>query len=243
MPNIDERLTTYLDKCRKIIGLWNARDISPNRFGVAATIVEPLFEQLGFDMLDGREITRGEVCEDPSRYFYGIHVNGEVPDALIEVRAFRDDTDDLALFEGAMIAAMRAGTDWLFVTNGRDWRLDNVRHGDMVTPRELRRISICNEAASRKTIDALRLLSRAGLRGSSLDERMRAERLRVAVSGVLADFDGERDLVRLLRARVQKKAGWNVVSAADVRQAIDAMSCRLRLIAEPIYGEEAFETE
>lgn len=161
--DIEDRIKTYVNKKSKLISKF------PNmsEADTISTIVEPLLEDLGWEIIQLDEIQR----QYPVKGRKGIEwvdlalkLNGQ-PKVFIEVKSVGttlDESDELQVIN----YAFNEGVDWCVLTNGREIRVYGAFLGRTTEQRLLFRLAI---EEYEKNLDKLMLISKENIQQKLVD--------------------------------------------------------------------------
>jgi len=158
--------------------------------------IEPLFEALGWNTRDSREVTAEEKVSK-KRVDYGFRING-IPKFYLEAKSFREDLDDRKFIDQAINYAWHKGCTWAILTNFESIKIFNAEvKTEHPWLSQFRPTLQCSEFIAK--LDELTLLSRESFEKGLLDreaEKWAKKAKKIPIDKqLLCDFTHYRDIL------------------------------------------------
>lgn len=217
-----DALAGALDVVRKRVLQLRERKEIIGEENTKATLIEPVFSALGWNLLEMDEVRR-EYRRKPqdNPVDYALLLN-RTECLFVEAKSLEKDLRDHKWVMQNLTYATGAGVQWCVLTNGDEYRIYNA-HAPVAAEERLFRSVRISETESKFLADTLLLLSKDLMRGSRLDELWKAHfvdrNVRLALETMLAQPD--HGLERL----IQKQA--SALSAADIRASLKRAKIRI----------------
>jgi hypothetical protein len=169
-----------------------------------ASLIDPIFRSLGWDMEDLDEVRR-EYKQRPSDgpVDYALFVAGE-PRLFVEAKKLGSNLSDRRWASQVVGYATTAGVEWVVLTDGNEYRVYNSHAAVPVEQKLLRTVRLTD--ADDKDLAGLELLSKAQIHERNIDAVWQAHHVDQQLLSVLGGlFTPEPDpsLVRLLGKRLE----------------------------------------
>ncbi len=197
-----DALAGALDVVRKRVLQLRERKEIIGEENTKATLIEPVFSALGWNLLDMDEVRR-EYRRKPqdNPVDYALLLN-RTECLFVEAKSLEKDLRDHKWLLQNLTYATGAGVQWCVLTNGDEYRIYNA-HAPVAAEERLFRSVRISETESKFLADTLLLLSKDLMRGSRLDELWKAHFVDRNVRATLDSLIAQQDagLVRLIQKR------------------------------------------
>ncbi|MCX6624709.1 MAG: type I restriction endonuclease [Acidobacteria bacterium] len=207
---------------RKRIQQVRERKATIGEENTKATLIEPVFSALGWNLLEMDEVRR-EYRRKPqdNPVDYALLLN-RTECLFVEAKSLEKDLRDHKWVTQNLTYTTGAGVQWCVLTNGDEYRIYNA-HAPVAAEERLFRSVRISETESKFLVGTLLLLSKDMMRGSLLDDLWKAHfvdrKVRLALETMLAQPD--HGMERL----IQKKVG--ALSATDIRASLKRAKIRI----------------
>lgn len=189
------------------------------------TLITPLLEALGWDILDVEEV-RNEYRHRPqdNPVDYALFVRG-TPSLFVEAKALKASLDDRRWVSQTINYANTAAIEWCVLTNGDDYRLYNVHARVEADEKLFRAVRLSDETDRDFTLQTLELLSKDYIEEKRLNVLWKAHFVDRRVTTVLESLFVNQDagFIRLLRRRAAD------LTPGDIKSSLKRIDMRLDL--------------